>query len=165
MNKPITPKILIIISIILVAVQVPFYLYGMKDQVKTTATVIRINRSGAGCTGDRPYREDPTCDHSDRLVPVYEYYDIKGDKYEQDDRFFGEYKENNPLRGLLGVEVGDEVPAFYTEDNPEQVLFMSSIVSWMSSVFLPATAGILLGFIGVIWLLIVDIRKSRRSSL
>jgi len=146
-----------------VIIQIPFYLYGIKDQVRTTATVIRIDRSDAGCTGDRPYRQDPTCDHSDRLVPVYEYYDLQGNRYEQDDRFFGEYKENNPLIGLLGVELGDEVPAFYTEDNPEQILFMSSIVSWMSSVFLPITAGILLGIIGIVWLFIADIRRSRRS--
>lgn len=161
MKKPKTPKILIIISLLLVVVQIPFYLYGIKDQVKTTATVIRIDRSGAGCTGDRPGRPDPTCDHSDRLVPVYEYFDSDGNRYEQDDRFFGEYKENNPLRRVFGVEVGDEVPAFYTESNPEQVLFMSSIASWMTSVFLPATAGILLGFVGIVWLLITDKMKQK----
>jgi len=53
------------------------------------------------------------------------------------------------------------VPAFYTDSNPEQVLLMSSIAAWMTSVFLPATTGILIGFVGIVWLLVADKRKQK----
>jgi len=101
-----------------------------KTQTKTTATVIRIASRDARCTGDRPDRADPTCDHSPREYPVYEYYDSSGKRYEQDDRFLGEYKQNNPLRSLFWKGVGDKTTAYYTKDKPHKVTFMAGPLAY-----------------------------------
>ncbi len=126
---PKAQKILLVIVVGLLIIQLPWFLVIQSvinnTQAKTTATVIRIESKDAGCTGDRPGRSDPTCDHSPREYPVYEYYDSSGKKYEQDDRFFGEYKQNNPIRGLFWKEVGDKVTAYYTKDKPLEVIFMA----------------------------------------
>ena len=90
-------KILLIAGVALVVVQVPWYFavqaYVNKTQNRTTATVVKIVSMDAGCTGDWIGRPDPTCDHSPREYPVYEYYDDRGQKHQQDDRFLGEYKQ------------------------------------------------------------------------
>lgn len=134
MTLPKSQKILLIISIGLLLIQLPWFFVIQsivnKSQVKTIATVIRIESNDAGCTGDRPSRPDPTCDHSPREYPVYEYYDNSGKRYEQDDRFFGEYKRNNPMRELFWKDVGDKVNAYYTKDKPQEVLFMAGPLAY-----------------------------------
>jgi hypothetical protein len=127
-------KILLIIGIVLIIVQLPWYVavqtYAGKTQARTTATVIRLDRKEPGCTGDTYIRPDRTCDHSDRLYPVYEYFDLTGKRYEQDDRFFGEYKEDNPLGKFLQKHVGDTVTAYYTRGKPQEVIFMAGPVAY-----------------------------------
>jgi hypothetical protein len=107
--------------------QVPWFIGAQmlvgKTQVKTTATVVRISSAGPGCTSR-------VCDHSSRLYPVYEYFDRQGTRHEQDDRYFGEFKQANPLRGIFGKEVGDKVTAYYTPDRPEEVLFMTGPLAY-----------------------------------
>ncbi|HET7640451.1 MAG TPA: hypothetical protein VFK47_17125, partial [Ktedonobacteraceae bacterium] len=75
-------KIILIIGTGLLVIQLPWFFVIQsivnKTQIKTTATVIRIESKDAGCTGDGPGRPDPTCDHSPREYPVYEYYDKTG---------------------------------------------------------------------------------------
>jgi hypothetical protein len=134
MSLPKARKILLVIGVGLLLVQIPWFLVIQaivnKTQVKTVATVIRIESKDAGCTGDRPDRPDSTCDHSPREYPVYEYTDASGKRYEQDDRFFGEYKQNNPIRGLFWKDVGDKVTAYYTKDKPQKVLFMAGPLAY-----------------------------------
>jgi hypothetical protein len=145
-----THKVLTLIIGLLV-LQVPWYvviqLYANKTQVKTTATVIRLDKAAADCTGDRRGRPDPTCDHSDRVFPVYEYFDQSGHRYEQDDQYFGEYKENNPL-GFLRKDVGDKVPAYYTKDKPQEVLFMASpyaYTAWLVPLYIASITAAVYG--------------------
>jgi hypothetical protein len=136
-------KILLITGLVLLVNQPPWY-FGVqafvnKTQTRTTATVIRIESEDARCTGDRPGRPDPTCDRSPREYPVYEYYDKTGKRYEQDDRYFGEYKQNNPIRGLFWKEVDETVTAYYTTGKPEEVLFMASplaYTAWLIPLYL-----------------------------
>lgn len=134
MALPKTQKILLIIGVGLLLIQLPWFFAIQSivntSQVKTVGTVIRIESKDAECTGDRPGRPDPTCDHSPREHPVYEYYDSSGKRYEQDDRFFGEYKRNNPLRGLFWKDVGDKVTAYYPKDKPQEVLFMAGPLAY-----------------------------------
>lgn len=124
-------RILLIIGIVLLVIQLPWFFIVQsivdKTQTKTVATVIRIESMGAGCTGSPSYKRqiDLTCDHSQREYPVYQYYDTSGARHEQDDRFFGEYKRNNPLRGLFWKDVGDTATAYYTKDKPKEVIFMA----------------------------------------
>src|SRR4051812_12656731 len=119
MNSQKAQKILQIVGMVLLVIQLPWYFviqaFVNKTQNKTTATVIRIERQPSVCSGDRYGRLDPSCDHSDRLYPVYEYFDIHGKRYEQGDRFFGEYKKGNPLGKLFLKKVGDKVPVYYTK--------------------------------------------------
>lgn len=150
-------KILFIAGTALIIAQMPWYIavqaYVNKTQVKTSATVIRIDRKDAGCTGDRAGRPDQTCDHSDRLYPVYEYFDQHGVRHEQDDKFLGEYKENNPLGQLFLKRVGDEVPAYYTKDKPEEVVFMASpyaYTAWLLPLYLAITTVVVWGIVFVI---------------
>jgi hypothetical protein len=128
------PKILAIVGVGLLLLQLPWFFIAqslvVKSQTKTVATVIRIENMESWCTGDRPGRSDPTCDHSLRQYPVYEYFDLAGQRYEQDDRFFGEYKQNNPLRKLFWRDVGDKVTAYYTPDKPQEVLFMAGPLAY-----------------------------------
>lgn len=152
-----TQKILLIIGVALLAIQLPWYYavqaYTNKTQTKTTATVIRIVSEDSGCTGDRPGRLDPTCDHSPREYPVYEYYDDSGQRYEQDDRFFGEYKQNNPIRGLFWKEIGDSVTAYYTTDKPEEVIFMAgplAYTAWIIPLYLAIPTFIAGGVITIV---------------
>lgn len=119
---------------------------------KTTATVIRIGGIDASCTGDRSGRRDFTCDHSQRLYPVYEYFDSHGQRYVQDDRYFGEYKQGNPLGKLFLKQVGDKVTAYYTHDKPQEVLFMASLyayAAWLIPVYFAATLFLVLGAIPI----------------
>jgi hypothetical protein len=44
--------------------------------------------------------------------------------------FFGEYKQNNPLRGLFWKDVGDTVTAYYMNNDPEAVLFMAGPLAY-----------------------------------
>jgi hypothetical protein len=113
----------------LLVLQIPWFfgatVLAGKQMTKTTATVIRIDESGSGCGGSRML-----CDRSNVLVPVYEYFDESGKRYEMDDRYFGAFKRNNPFRPLFGKDVGDTVAAYYPPDNPEQVLFMASLLAY-----------------------------------
>jgi hypothetical protein len=150
-------KILLVTGLVLLAVQLPWYFvvqaFVNKTQVQTTATVIRIESAGAGCSGDRVGRPDPTCDHSQKEYPVYEYFDKAGNKYEQDDKFFGEYKKNNPLRGLFWKDVGERVKAYYTEDKPKEVLFMAgplAYAAWLLPLYIAAPTLITAGIITLI---------------
>ncbi len=136
-------KILLTVSTVILFVQLPWFFVVQaivnRTQTKTSATVIRIESKDAGCTGDRIGRPDPTCDHSLRQYPVYEYYDVTGKRYEQDDRFFGEYKQNNPIRSLFWKNVGDKVTAYYTKDKPQEVLFMTgplAYTAWLIPLYL-----------------------------
>ncbi len=138
-----TRKILLIIGGGLLILQIPWYpvaqIIADRTLTKTTATVIRIDHTSANCTGDAVYGYDHTCDHSDRLYPVYAYYDQQGNRYVQDDRFFGEFKQNNPLRKILGKKVGDTVTAYYTKGKPAEVVFMASLTAysaWLIPLFI-----------------------------
>lgn len=149
-------KVLLAAGITLFAIQLPWFVVVQtlvnRSQIKTTATVIRIERNDAGCTGDKFRRIDPTCDHSYRLFPVYEYYDNSGKRYEQDDRFLGEYKENNPLRSIFGKNVGDKTTAYYSKDKSQEVLFMSgpfSYAAWLIPIFIALPALVLFIVISV----------------
>jgi len=157
MSAPKAQKILLIIGVGLLLIQLPWFLVVQaivnKTQTKTTATVTRIESEDAGCNGDRPGRPDPTCDHSPREYAVYEYHDNTGKKYEQDDRFFGEYKRNNPLRGLFWKDVGDKVTAYYTKDKPQEVLFMAgplAYTAWLIPLYIAIPTFIALGVISII---------------
>jgi hypothetical protein len=150
-------KIILVIGIGLLIIQVPWFLVVQsiinKSQVKTIATVIRIESKDAGCTGDRLGRPDPTCDHSPREYPVYDYYDNTGKRYEQDDKYFGEYKRNNPLRGLFWKDVGDKVTAYYTKDKPQEVLFMAgplAYTAWLIPLYVAILTFITLGILTTI---------------
>jgi hypothetical protein len=118
-------KIAFIVWVTLVALQVPWFIGAQilvgKTEVRTTATVVRIANADANCTSTR------LCDRSSRLYPVYEYFDQQGKRHEQDDRFFGEFKQNNPLRSIFAKQVGDVVTAYYTPNKPDEVLFMASL--------------------------------------
>lgn len=146
-------KIAFIAWVALCILQVPWFIGAQilvsKTQIKTTATVVWISNVGSGCTGRN------LCDRSSRLYPVYEYFDQQGSRHEQDDRYFGEFKQNNPLRGILGKEVGDKVTAYYTPDKPEEVLFMASLLAytaWIVPSYL-ATAAL------IIWIGTIALRK------
>lgn len=150
-------KILLVIGVVLLVIQLPWYIvvqaYANKTQYKTIATVIRIDSQATRCTGDRLGRPDSTCDHSDRLYPVYEYFDQQGKRHEQDDRFFGEYKENNPLGKLFLKKVGDKVPAYYTKDRPQEVVFMASpyaYTAWYTPLYIAIPVFIAFGIVFVI---------------
>lgn len=154
---PTSRKILLIIGIGLLIIQLPWYFVIQsivsKTQTKTTATVIRIESIDAGCTGDRPSKPDPTCDHSPREYPVYEYFATSGKRYEQDDRFFGEYKQNNPLRVLFWKDIGDKVTANYTKDKPQDVLFMAgplAYTAWLIPLYFAVPVLIAFGVLIVI---------------
>jgi hypothetical protein len=120
-------KIAFVTWVALGVLQVPWFIgaqiLASKTQVKTTATVVRIASTGPNCISR-------ACDRSSRLYPVYEYFDEQGVRHEQDDRYFGEFKQNNPLRGILGKEVGDVVTAYYAPGKPEEVLFMASPLAY-----------------------------------
>jgi len=152
MNVRKTKKVLSVAVLLLLLVQLPWYLVVQqivnKTQTKTTATVIRIESKKTICTGDRSNRLDPTCDRSPREYPIYEYFDESGNRLEQNDEFFGEYKQNNPLRVLFWREVGDTVPAYYTKDKPEEVVFMAgplAYTAWLIPLYLalPVSMGYL----------------------
>ncbi len=157
MTIPKAKKILMIFGLGLIVIQLPWYLVVQsivnKTQTKTTATVIRIESKDAGCTGDKSSRPDLTCDHSPREYPVYEYSDASGARYEQDDRFFGEYKQNNPLRGLFWKDIGDKVDVYYTKDKPQEALFMAgplAYAAWLIPLYIAAPVLIATGFLFVI---------------
>ena len=156
MDSPKTQKILLIIGAGLLLLQLPWFFIVQslveKTQTRTVATVIRIEGTDAGCTGDQQGRSDPTCDHSQRQYPVYEYFDKSGKRYEQDDRFFGEYKQNNPLRRLFWKDVGDSVTAYYTNNKPQEVLFMAgplAYTAWFIPLYLAAAPLIAAGVLRV----------------
>ena len=120
-------KILLIIGVGLLVLQIPWYFVvlaaGNKTMTKTAATVIRIDRIPSNCYGS-------FCDRSDTLFPVYEYVDQQGRRHEQDDRYFGAFKQNNPLGKLFMKRVGDTVAAYYTKDKPDEVVFMASVAAY-----------------------------------
>ena len=147
-------NLLVISIIVLFGIQLPWYFVVQyivnKTQTKTIATVIRIEIKDAGCSGDLRSKYSVTCDHSKRRYPVYEYFDSTGKKYEQDDRFFGQYKQNNPLKKLLLKKVGDKVPAYYTKNKPQEVLFMASpfaYTAWLIPLYVSFAALVLTGII------------------
>src|SRR5581483_9950723 len=123
-------KILLPIGVGLLALEIPWFvvtqLLVSHSQVKTTATVIRLDHSDANCTGDAIYGYDRTCDHSDVIYPVYAYRDSTGKRHIQDDRYFGAFKQNNPLGKIFRKKVGDTVTAYYSKNNPGSALFMAS---------------------------------------
>ena len=128
--------------IILLLIQVPWYIAIQiivnKTQSKTTATVINVERKTSSC----PYTRNNICDGSDKLIPVYEYFDTQGIRHEVDDRYFGEFKQNNPLRIIFGKEKGDKVPAYYTKGKPEEILFMTgpfAYTAWLVPIYLIIT--------------------------
>ena len=134
MKIPKGHKLILVIGAGLLVLQVPWFFVMQaivgKTQTKTVATVIRIESREAGCTGDQAGRVDPTCDHSARQFPVYGYYDAAGRRHEQDDKSFGEYKTNNPLRKLFWKDVGAKVPVYYTTDKPQEALFMAGPLAY-----------------------------------
>lgn len=147
---------LLLAGIILLVIQIPWFfgaqILASKQMTKTTATVIRIEGIHTHCTGDRSSRRDFTCDHSQRLYPVYEYFDAQGHSYVQDDRYFGEYKQGNPLGRLFLKHVGDKVTAYYTHDKPQEVLFMASpyaYAAWLIPAYLATTLFVVLGIIPI----------------
>jgi len=128
-------KFLLLAGVCLLLIQLPWFFVVQaivnRTQTKVTATVVRIENMENGCTGR--YRRS-FCDRSPRQYPVYEYFDESGQRYEQDDRFFGEYKQNNPLRKVFWKEVGETVPAYYTNNKPGEALFMGgpfSYAAWL----------------------------------
>jgi|GEM_PF-2471636 len=153
--SPKVRKIILIIGCALLVIQLPWFFVVQamvtKSRVKTTATVIGIVSEDAGCTGDTAARADSTCDHSARQYPVYAYTDASGHRHEQDDRFFGEYKQNNPLRGLFWKDVGDTVTAYYSKDKPQQVLFMAGPLAYTAWLIPLYSALTLFGGMGIIY--------------
>jgi len=142
-NKRNASKILLIVAGVLLGLQLPWFFVIQaivdKTQTKTTATVIRIDRKLANCTGDSPGSPDPTCDHSDIRFPVYEYFDSTGKRYEKSDEYLGEYKENNPLWKVFGKEVGEKVTAYYDKGKPEGAVFMAgpgAYTAWLIPLYL-----------------------------
>lgn len=129
MTLPKARKILLILGLVLLLVQLPWFFVVQHmvntSEVKTTATVIRIESSGSNCT-----ETTNLCDHSPREYPVYAFYDTAGHRQQQDDRYFGEYKQHNPLRALFWKNVGDKVTAYYPKDRPDQVLFMAGPLAY-----------------------------------
>ena len=138
-------KLLLIILGILLLIQLPWYFVVQaivdKTQVKTVATVIAIGHEAANCTGDAYAQDghDPTCDHSDRLYPIFSYVDQSGKKHVQSDQFFGEYKQDNPVGKLFGKKVGEKVTAYYSKNQPDKPLFMDSLLAytaWLIPIFI-----------------------------
>lgn len=157
MTLPKTRKVLLIIGLGLLLLQLPWFFVVQtmvnRTELKTTATVIRIESTDAHCTGDRQGRSDPTCDHSLQQYPVYEYYDATGKRHEQDDRFFGAYKQNNPLRRLFWKEVGDTATAYYTQEKPQEVLFMASplaYTAWLIPLYIAGPVFIALAMLVIV---------------
>ncbi len=157
------PKIFLALLII----QIPWFaavdMIANATSIRTTATVIRLESQDANCTGDQPGVPDWTCDHSDRLYPVYEYYDEEGVRYELDDRFFGEYKENNPLAKLFLKQPGDQVTAYYSEDNPGGALFMSTPLAY-TAWLIPIYASVPVLFVYAVWTLLPKLDKFTHSK-
>ena len=154
-------KILKIICLTLLVVQIPWYVTVQiivnRTQSKTTATVISVQRKSSGC----PFTRNNICDGSDKLIPVYEYYDSKGTRHEVDDRFFGEFKQNNPLRIIFGKEKGDKVTAYYTKTKPDEVLFMTgpfAYTAWLIPLYLTIVLSIPLT-------ILYFINRTRKHSL
>ena len=136
-------KILLIIAAGFLLLELPWFfvaqLIANRTMTKTEATVIKIVTLDSGCPDAPGRRQNYLCDHSDRQYPVYEYFDKSGKRYEQDDRFFGEYKERNPLRILFWKDIGDKVTAYYTNDKPQEVLFMAgpaAYTAWIIPLYL-----------------------------
>lgn len=121
-------------------------------QLRTTATVIRIDERGSSCSGRGP------CDGSNILIPVYEFYDTSGKRHEKSDRYFGEYKKANPLRILFGKKVGDTATTYYEKDKPEEALFMANPLAY-AAWLLPLYAVI---FSFVVYVVIKVFRRLRR---
>lgn len=143
MKKRKAAKILLIIAGILIAIQLPWFLVIQtivnKTQIKTKATVIRIDKKETVCTGDRAGRLDRTCDHSDIVFPVYEFFGPDGTRYEKSDEYLGEYKENNPLWKIFGREIGETATVYYEASKPETAVFMTGLpayTAWLIPLYL-----------------------------
>ena len=157
MTKANVQKNLLLAGISLLVLQIPWFfgaqLLAAKQMTKTTATVIRIDGTHTTCTGDSSRRYDLTCDHSQQLYPVYEYTDAQGHRYVQDDKYFGAYKQNNPLGKLFLKHVGDKVTAYYTHNKPEEVLFMASpyaYTAWFIPAYIALPVFLILGMIPIV---------------
>lgn len=160
--KKLNPKKIVIgIGLGLLVVQVFWFIgvqaYANRTLIKTTATVVRVERQYSGCAVSQKF-----CDRSDRLFPIYEYFDQSGKRYLQDDRFFGEYKQNNPLRKIFGKEVGDTVTAYYTNDNPKDVIFMASLTAY-TAWLIPLYLSLPFLMVGLV-LFLLDKKKDSRKS-
>lgn len=146
-------KILLVTGFVLLAVQIPWFfaaqLLASKSQVKTTATVVRIESNGNDCTANS---RRSLCDRSDKQYPVYEFFDEHGTRYEQDDRFFGEYKENNVLGKLFLKQVGDTTTAYYSPGKPQEVLFMASLFAYSAWIIPSYFAALVFLALGLLFL-------------
>jgi hypothetical protein len=120
-------RTLFLVAGILLVIQIPWFFGATaiadKQMVKTTATVIRVDSVYVGRGSARSVS-------GKTLIPVYEYYDRAGNRYEIDDRYFGSFKENNPLRGLFLKQVGDKATTYYPPEAPDQPLFMASLLAY-----------------------------------
>jgi hypothetical protein len=153
MNPHKIQKVLCIIGIALLVIEIPWFIVTQiiadKTQTRTTATVIRVDHTAANCTGDSGARPDPTCDHSDILYPVFEYYDKQGMRHVQSDQYLDGFKQNNPLGKIFGHQVGDTVTAYYTNGKPDQIVFMDGLLAysaWLIPLFL-AIPALAIGFL------------------
>jgi len=121
------PRKLLIIAVVLLLLQIPWYaaiqLIVDKTLVKTMATVISEGHYSSGCT-------ESLCDHSAVIAPIYAYKAENGKTYTQSDQYLGGYKQNNPLIHLFGRKVGDKVTAYYSKDNPNGATFMTGPLAY-----------------------------------
>jgi hypothetical protein len=146
-------KVLLIIGTALLVIEIPWYIVIQvivdHTQTRTTAVVIQMSRTDTICTGDTPLQNDPTCDHSYLVYPVFAYHDQQGKRYVKSDQYLDGFKQNNPLGKLFGHHVGDKVTAYYTNGKPDQVVFMDGLLArtaWIIPLFL-AIPALLIGFI------------------